>query len=455
MINPIFKEISTPYDFQIEGAKFALTRKGAIIADEMGLGKTIQAIGVINKLPAFPKVLIICPSVSKYSWLAEIEAWRTYLYTPVVIEAKTGINLKHGEVFIINYDILRWKNIKEILLSQIWDLVICDEFHYLRNSTSQRSKVAYALQTRRRVYLSGTPIPNKVKNLWAPLRSLCSSFGSYRDFTREYCGGHFEGYGRFKEWKADGATNLDKLHMRLKPFMVRRLAKDVLDLPPLTTEIVPVPSSEESRSLAEEIARIGKELLKLKTTGNITKMKALDKMSKNNIAKYRKNAGLQKIEPAIREIKEAIKEHGKVVVFAYHRDVTKAIHKAFKNQSVMVIGGVPSKKKKEAEQQFQNDPNIKVFVGNTESAGVTLTLTAACVEIFVEQDWCPDRILQAMKRCHRIGQTKSVRVKFLVLNDSIDVNMARAVDRKVKHMQTAIDGVDPHWAEMIFQKDKG
>lgn len=418
----------------------------------MGLGKTIQGIGLINTLNPFPKVLIMCPSVSKYSWLSEIEAWRTYLYTAVVIEAQSGIDFDSAEVFIINYDIL--DRYKKELMSVTWDLVIADEFHYLSNVKSQRSQVAYSLNTRRRLYLSGTPVPNKIKNLWAPLRSLSPAWGSYREFTTRYCGGHFDGWGRHKQWKAEGATNLEELHERLKPFMIRRLSDKVLNLPPLTTEIIPIDPDRESRDLADQIAKVAKELLQLKVSGNVKCMKALDEMNAKKIAEYRKHAGDIKLPHAIKLIQEVINKEGKVVVFAYHRHITQAIHKHFKDCSVMVIGGVPSIQKKAAADAFQNDPKVKVFVGNIESAGVTLTLTAARTEIFVEHDWMPVKVLQAMKRCHRIGQTRPVGVKLLVLNDSIDVNMARSIDKKIKHMKVALDGINPNWAELLFEKEE-
>lgn len=446
----LFRTKSTPLPFQIEGAKFALSNVGCIIGDEMGLGKTIQAIGVMNGMKAFPRVLIVCPSVAKYNWLGEIEDWRTYPYTAAVMEGKTGVRITRADVIIINYDIL--DRFKEELKSIIWDLVICDEFHYLRNQKSKRSKVVFSLQTRKKLYLSGTPIPNKVKNLWAPLRSLSPVWGSYQEFTKQYCGGHFEWQGRYREWWAEGASNLDELYERLKPFMIRRKAAAVLNLPPLVTTICRIEPDAEERALAQEIAKLAKELLALGKAVDISRMKPQD-LAGAQIPEYRRKAGQTKLPFAIQKIKEIIQTGEKVVVFAYHREITQELHKAFP-QSVMVIGGVPSLKKKQAADTFQKDPKCNVFVGNIESAGVALTLTAAHHMIFVEHDWRPDTILQAMKRCHRIGQTKAVYITFLVLDDSIDVNMAHSIDRKIKHMQQALDGIDPTWAELVFERNK-
>lgn len=444
----MFPDRCTPFPFQIEGTKFALERAGCIIGDEMGLGKTVQAIGVMNAIRPFPRVLVVCPSVSKYSWEMEIGTWRTYLMTTMVVEGRQPADFHTADIVIINYDILK-NHLKE-LQGVTWDLIIADEFHYLRNIKSQRSKAFYSLIARKRMYLSGTPIPNKVKNIWAPLRSLSPSWGTYMEFTKRYCNGHFEWTGPYKEWNAEGASNLPELHEKLKPYMIRRKADQVLNLPDMITNVIRVEPDEDERELAAEIARLAKELLASGKAVDITKMKPTD-MSAAKIHEYRRKAGQTKLPVAIEKIKEVIKKGEKIVVFAYHREITQAIHKAFP-QSVMVIGGVPSLKKKEAADRFQNDPKCNVFVGNIESAGVTLTLTAACHMLFVEHDWRPDTVLQAAKRCHRIGQKRKVYLDFLVLDDSIDVNMAHSIDKKVRNMQVALDGVDPSWAELVFER---
>lgn len=440
----MFLKHHTPLPYQIEGVDAALAKIGFIIGDEMGLGKTIQAIGVINSIKAFPKVLIICPSVSKYSWAEELEAWRTYPYSVQVIEAPMNDwKPDDAEVTVINYDIL--KRFQHRLWKTTWDLVICDEFHYLRNAKSQRSLIAYGLTTRKRLYLSGTPIPNKVKNLWAPLRSLSPRWGTYHEFTKKYCNGHWqEGFMGRKEWWAEGASNLDELHREMQPFVIRRLAKDVLNLPPLTSEIIRIPPHDDE--LSNAILQLAQEMLKSGHSDIDVK-----DPRKKTLAEYRKQAGDTKLPHAIKIIKEVIKTE-KIVVFAYHRNIAKAIYKAFKDEAVLVIGGTPSKSKKAAADKFNKDKSCKVFVGNIESAGVTLTLTAAQKMLFVEHDWQPMSVMQASKRCHRIGQEKPVHIKYLVLDDSIDVRMAQSIDVKVRHMQIALDGIEPSWAQLIFER---
>ena len=436
----MFLKHHTPLDYQIEGIKAAQGKQGFIIGDEMGLGKTIQAIGIINTLRAFPKVLVICPSVSKYSWLEEIENWQTYPYSVQVIDAKDEWHPDNAEVTVINYDII--KRFQYKMWKTTWDLVIADEFHYLRDVNSQRSITAYGLKSKARLYLSGTPVPNKIKNLWAPLRSLSTSWGARHEFTKKYCGGHWrKGFRGRKEWWCEGATNLDELHRRMDKFMVRRFAKDVLDLPPLTSEVIRVSSYDDElaqaiEDLAAELAGSGKDI-------NPTDPR------KKTLAEYRKQAGDIKLPHAIKIIKEVIKKE-KIVVFAYHREVTKALYRAFEDQAVMVIGGTPSKRKKANAEKFNKDKNCKVFIGNLESAGVTLTLTAASKMLFVEHDWQPVSVMQASKRCHRIGQEKPVHVQYLVLDDGIDVKMTQAIDAKVRHMKEALDGVEPSWADLIF-----
>ena len=129
----------------------------------------------------------------------------------------------------------------------------------------------------------------------------------------------------------------------------------------------------------------------------------------------------------------------KVVVFAHHKDVVRAIASEFGNTAVTLVGDTPMAQRQAAVDRFQNDPDCQVFIGSIGAAGVGHTLTAASTVIFVELDWVPANISQAEDRCHRIGQTSSVLVQHLVLEGSIDAHMAETVIAKQGIIGQALD----------------
>jgi SWI/SNF-related matrix-associated actin-dependent regulator 1 of chromatin subfamily A len=139
-------------------------------------------------------------------------------------------------------------------------------------------------------------------------------------------------------------------------------------------------------------------------------------------------------------IEDFMETDRKLVVFAYHKKVIDDIYSKFKSIAVVLSGDTPEKQRFEVQKQFQNNPDIKLFIGQIEAAGVGITLTSAADVAFVELLYTPDDLFQAEDRVHRIGQTKQVTIYYLVAADTIEEDVIEILDRKTKTISQIVEG---------------
>ncbi len=444
--------------FQRAGVAYCLPRQNALIGDDMGLGKTIQALGVINADPSIQHVLIICPASLRLNWKREAERWLVRTMTVGIVDG----SFPKTNVVILNYDILH--KYPKTLRSREWDLMICDECHYLKNGKTNRTKAVFGYKTkesvlepipaRRRLFLTGTPILNRPIELWPMLRAA-GLVTSWKYFVTRYCGGS---RGRFG-WDVSGATNLSELQELLREkFMIRRLKVDVLtELPAKRRQVIEIPANGcESYVQAEQEAWEEQEarMTELQTTVELAKASedpeeykaAVRNLSQGMMASFTAIARLchdtamAKVPYVIQHLRECLETEDKVVVFAHHHDVVNALAAEFGSAAVVLTGETKLEDRQRAVDRFQRDPHVRVFIGSITAAGVGLTLTAASHVVFAELDWVPANISQAEDRCHRIGQTESVLVQHLVLSGSIDCRMAQEIVEKQSVIDKALDG---------------
>lgn len=404
--------------YQVTGAHFLASNTGAILADEMGLGKTAQAIEAVKQVGG--KVLIVCPASLKLNWRDEIMAWG--LPEPFVVFSG---NIEPADITIINYDILK-KN-KKFLINQEFSVIVFDEAHYLKNPLTNRTKAAMALTAKHRWMLTGTPILNRPIELW-PLLFLCdpATWANKRKFIDRYCDPKIISTNGFKHWDINGASNIEELADRLAPMMLRRMKMDVLDdLPEKTRQVIVFPPN--SRGVKDAI-KIEREAA--------SKLKGAEYLGA--IASARRMLGEAKIEASLEHIKNVLEETKKVVVFAHHKVV---INRLFMGLSaygpVMITGETSSVERHRVVERFQKQ-DARVFIGNLQAAGTGLTLTAASVAVFVEQDWTPGILAQAEDRIHRIGQKAHALIQYLVFDGSLDANMAKTVAKKEATINTIV-----------------
>lgn len=454
------------YPFQRAGIEFSLDKDGVLIADEMGLGKTVQALGIINCNESIKRVLIVTKASLKVNWRRECERWLVRSFTIGIAEGQYWP--KQAEIVIINYDILG-KHFRSLHPEIPWDLVILDESANIKNRNTKRAKniigyrpslkrqaegerVIPSIPAKRRVALSGTPIENRPEELWTTLNYLApDKWGNFYGYAKRYCGMTNNGWGV----DTSGATNLDELQRILRStLMIRRLKADVLkELPPKTRVVIEMDSEgmedvieedQECYRRHEEILEAAQAQLELARASDDAEAfkQAVREMQGANfafteMARVRHQTARAKVPAMIDALKGDLEEVTKVIVFGHHRDVLEPIAAAF--PSVMITGETPPDQRQAICDQFQTDPSIRVFIGSIRACGEGLTLTAAKLVCFAEQDWTPGKVSQAEDRAHRIGQKDNVLVKHYVLPGTIDAKMIKTVVQKQEVIDRALD----------------
>jgi len=428
------------FPFQGVGVNFVDLKKGrALIADEMGLGKTIQAIAWVQLHPELRPVVIVVPAALKLNWVREILKW-TPIDPKKVLEVygQTPYYTGAAEIIIINYDILSYW--LAVLKVRGFKVLIMDEIHSIKNSATKRTKATKQLAKGipNVIGLSGTPIENRPIEIYNALSIINASvIPNFKEYTRKFCNAHYNGYG----WDFKGSSNTAELHnLLINSFMIRRLKKDVLkDLPEKIKSFVPIELDNEKEYNSAESNFIS--YVKA-TKGAAAAEKASNAAVLAEIEGLKQLAVKGSLQSAIDWIKEFLESDQKLVVFAVHKFVIDALMEAFPNISVKVDGSTSIPQRNKNVDLFQNDPNITLFVGNIKAAGVGLTLTAASNVAFLELPWTPGALVQAMDRCHRIGQFFTVNVWFLLAVNTIQEKIARLIDAKAKILDAVLDGTE-------------
>jgi SWI/SNF-related matrix-associated actin-dependent regulator of chromatin subfamily A-like protein 1 len=366
-------------------------------------------------------------------WARELAKWLVKKDTPImVIKGLTKPeDLPAKGIWIINYELLGKFRIP--LVRDSWDLLVLDEAHYIKNRKSARTKTAHLLAgcAKQKILLTGTPLLNSPQELWSLLHFLASrDWPNFYRFAHRYCAPQKTEWG----WDFSGASNLEELNGRLRSgLMMRRLKRDVLgQLPPFTRALVPLEVS--GSGTLNELTRVaGLDPLNLPAE--------LDPLSIpfECVAEVRHELGRLKVQPALRFILEQTEGYQeKVVVFGHHRTVLKELAEGLPG-SVLVTGESAQVDRLAAIERFQSNSEIRFFIASIHAMGVGITLTAAARAIFVEQDWTPATMRQAEDRLHRIGQVQPVLSQYLVVPDSIDINVMRSVMAKVEVIEQAIE----------------
>ncbi len=461
--------------YQLAGIEYIDSHAGvALIGDEMGLGKTIQLLGYANLHPELRPILIVCPASLKRNWANEVEKWLVFGANVQILKSNREIN-PAANVVVVNYDILQ-RHLDE-LLEREFQLVCFDEAHYLKNKAALRTKAGLRLMRTipRKILLTGTPILNRPLEIFPIANALCPAvFAKEFQFGLRYCGGHKDtiylrgGHGNTREvWNFDGASNLAELNERLRTnCMVRRLKKDVLkDLPAKRRILVPLESNDsgvvklyQDAEKAQAKAKAKAEKIKAKIAAAVVdddeKAKLIAELDNflsrsveaffTEIVKLRKQAALAKLDHALEIFADAAQQ-GKIVIFAHHHEVIDRLTEGLTERGFGVVtltGETPPDLRQGIIDQFQKDDKIQVFIGSLHAASQGITLTAASNVYFLEIDWTPAICLQAEDRCHRIGQKDSVSCYYLLLADTVEVNIARKLENKLAVIEAAISGCD-------------
>ena len=453
------------YPYQKEGIRFAFERGRSIIADEMGLGKTIQAIGtaeLLRREGLAEQIMIVCPTSLKYQWQREIERFtKDTDRSPdhpltLVIE---GNPLKRKEQYasdipykIVSYncmsnDVKMWGSLQT-------EVLIMDEVQRLKNWKTQISMAARKVRSDYAVILSGTPLENKLEELY-----------SVMEFADNYC------LGPYWQFRADcivtddggkviGYKNLNKVGETARERLIRRTKKQVaLQMPKRTDQNLFVPMTTEQRGMHEEYKeQVAKLVYKWRRTHFLSetdRKKLLQFLSMMRMvcdSTYildQKSRYDTKVTETM-SILQSVFDNGdeKVVIFSQWERMTRLIAYELDKMGIgyeYLHGGVPSAKRRDLIINFTDDPDSRVFL-STDAGSTGLNLQAGSIMINLDLPWNPAVLEQRIARIYRLGQERNVQVINLVAKDTIEEGMLG----KLRFKTAMFEGVLDNGEDTIF-----
>jgi SWI/SNF-related matrix-associated actin-dependent regulator 1 of chromatin subfamily A len=404
-----------PLSHQKEAIQKLVENKRYILADDMGLGKTTSTIiGALET--GAKKILIICPATLKINWKREIE---NYSDRRVYIAEGKNFSTEHDFV-IINYDIIKnfhdpkKKDDSEILRAN-FDLVVVDEAHYIKNAQAQRTKLINDIvkNVDRIWLLTGTPMTSRPIDYYNLLSLVDSPVAkNWMAYVIRYCQGYQFKVGPRKVWNVMGASNLEELRDRTSGLTLRRLKEDVLDLPDKI--ITPVYLRLKSKEYEEVMGEYYNWYEK-----NPEESKSLT-VQFTKLTKVRQIIANEKIAQTIELTENILEQDKKVIIFCNFTESLNKIVEHFGKAAVKVDGSMSKPERQHSVDEFQDNPKVKVFVGNIKAAGVGLTLTAGEAVVMNDLSFLPSDHAQAEDRAYRYGQKNNVLVYYPIFENTIE-----------------------------------
>jgi len=317
-------------------------------------------------------------------------------------------------------------------LRKDYDLIIIDEAHYIKNKKAQRSKKTMCLlkKTKDALFLTGTPILNRpleIYNIFNFIRPM--PFWGEGGFALTFCGAKQGSFG----WDLNGATNLDVLKKQMT-FMIRRTKEEVIEeLPDKTITIIE--TKLENRAKYNSIIKDFRGFLKDNNLNeNAIFAEALTKVSylKQEVVK-------QKMKSVNEQIDNFLESGKKILLFTQYKGVADYFNFKYK-ESVELTGDTPEADRQKAVDDFQNKPEVKIFVSTIKAGGVGLTLTEADTVVFTDLSWTPADHHQAEDRAYRIGQKNNVNVYYMITPETVEEEIWKLFRRKEVMVNKIMEG---------------
>nr|XP_044607263.1 SWI/SNF-related matrix-associated actin-dependent regulator of chromatin subfamily A-like protein 1 isoform X2 [Equus asinus] len=429
------KLVSNLLPFQRAGVNFAVAKGGRLLlADDMGLGKTIQAICVAAFYRKEWPLLVVVPSSVRFTWEQAFLQWLPSLSPDHINVVVTGKDhLTAGLVNIVSFDLLSKleKQLKQ--LKSPFKVVIIDESHFLKNSKTARCRAATPLLkvANRVILLSGTPAMSRPAELYTQILAVKPTFfPQFHAFGLRYCDAKRMPWG----WDYSGSSNLGELKLLLEEaVMLRRLKSDVLSqLPAKQRKMVVVAPGRINAKARASLDAAAKEM----TTKNKTKQQ-----QKEALILFFNRTAEAKIPCVIEYILDLLESgREKFLVFAHHKVVLDAITKELERkhvQHIRIDGATSSADREALCQQFQLSERHAVAVLSITAANMGLTFSSADLVVFAELFWNPGVLIQAEDRVHRIGQSRSVGIHYLVARGTADDYLWPLIQEKIKILSEA------------------
>ena len=455
-------------------------RLGGCLADDMGLGKTIQALTLLLRLkrkemvyPHFshknsgqlslfaskpsetetiqPASLIVLPVSLVHNWEKEIRKFapslRPYVYSGARRREKGDINelITNFDIILTTYGTVR--NDADELSQYEFFFLILDESQYIKNSESKTYKTITGIRSQYRIVLTGTPIENSLSDLWAQMNFLNHGLlGSKNYFKQEFM------LPIERDKTEEASLRLQKL---IHPFILRRTKEEVAkDLPALTEETITVEMSAEQFELYEteksavrnallnNLREVGLEKSTFMVLQALTRLRQIAIHPKLIEEDWAFDSG--KFNEIMTMLSILVSENHKILVFSSFVKHLKLLAAEFtkENWNYSLLTGQTSDRKQVIEE-FQEDPEKKIFLISLKAGGVGLNLTAADYIFITDPWWNPAAEMQAISRAHRIGQDKKVFVYRFISENSIEEKIQQLQEKKSKLANEFVNSNDP------------
>jgi superfamily II DNA or RNA helicase len=455
------------FPYQREGMLHLAFTERALLADEMGLGKTIQAIAacaLLQRLGQAARVLVVTPASLKTEWEEQIQRFTGLPYQLVFgsrahrlkayqaarpaelrvpAAASSGVPDGAGQdgpqppfFTIVNYEqmLADALDVNEHLRP---DIVVLDEAQRIKNWSTKTTQAIKRLRSRYAFVLTGTPIENRIDEIYSLMGFLDpAALGPLFRFNREF-------YDLDDRGRPIGYRNLDKLHDRIRPYMLRRRKADVeTELPPRTDRTFFVPLSAEQQGEYEGHEGVVARL------GNIAKRRPLTQQEQDKLLRHLAMMRMvcdtnyilnpdQRACPKLGELEKLLEEcrdnpETKVLVFSeWERmlELVKGLCRRLDLGFAWHTGSVPQKRRRAEINAFKSDPACRVFL-STDSGATGLNLQNASVVINCDLPWNPAKLEQRIARAWRKHQTRPVTVMNLVAENTIEHRMLETLSNK-------------------------
>lgn len=450
------------YPYQKEGVLFAFQAGRGLLADEMGLGKTIQAIAtaqLYKREYGISSVYIICPTSLKYQWRAEIKK-----FTDNTVKVIEGPMHKRREQYDNDgsfYKILTYNVVARdypYINAADPDLIILDEAQRIKNWDTKISRAVKRLTAPYRLALTGTPLENKLEDLYSIVQFL-DQFLLGPLYLLLYRHQAKDEHGIVR-----GYRNLNQIYHKLKGVMLRRRKKDVIkQLPervdqnlfvPMTARQMELHQSYES-DVAQLIAK-WRRLNFLSEKDRLRLMSCLQLMRMSCDSAYlvdQKVRSDTKIDELFYILEERLAEAGEsAVIFSQWERMTRLVAEELENRGIpfaYLHGGVPSAKRGDLLDRFREEEECRVFL-STDAGGVGLNLQKASLVINLDLPWNPAVLEQRIGRVYRLGQERSVQVVNLISEGTIEHRMLHTLKFKASLAEAVLDTAE----DSVFMSDR-
>lgn len=423
-----------------------------ILADDMGLGKTLQVITFLqseieNMEAGNKRCLIVSPASLVYNWQSEIERFAPDLSVKVlagtVAEREELLNeLDQQDIVLTSYDLL--KRDIELYQNITFGYQVIDEAQYIKNHNTQAAHAVKMIQADYKLALTGTPVENRLSELWSIFDYLMPGFlYSYKKFREEI---------ELPIVQNSEAAVIARLQKMIRPFILRRLKREVLkDLPEKLEKNMYAKMEGEQQQIYDANVKRLQLLLdkqseeefknsKLQILSELTKLRQICCDPSLTFEDYKGNS--TKTDMCMDLIKNAVSSGHKILLFSQFTSMLENLEKCMEKDRISyytLTGSTPKEKRRKLVEQFNQD-DTSVFCISLKAGGTGLNLTSADIVIHYDPWWNLAVQNQATDRAHRIGQKNIVTVYKLIAKGTIEENIVRLQDKKKELADQILSG---------------